>query len=180
MYSYQPESTSRSFEAVFPSSGWDSLKHGAEDTFISLQDEELLDPLVSFYDGINPRNGNPSDVWALSNCPIGYTDEFGFAMNTELADETEFSSSPFHGEVEDTLKDVSISSLPFEQRLEVTAKKLQESMKRSQETRKFLAVNTVTMQQTRRSSVDHILTHVQESTQQLKAHLSTMEVSFRT
>jgi hypothetical protein len=70
----------------------------------------------------------------------------------------------------------STSSLPFEERYEVTLKKLQESMKRSQETRKSLIMKTnETETYTIIKSVSGVLSSIEISSHQLKKHLHSLQ-----
>ena len=71
-----------------------------------------------------------------------------------------------------TLADKTTSSLPFDQRYKVTLKKLAESMKRSQETRKSLQIQTPsTAEYSRRKSVSGVLMSIEKSSKQLQVYL---------
>lgn len=66
------------------------------------------------------------------------------------------------------------SFLPLEQRYEATLEKLTESMKKSQETRKSLRMQTSeTAEYTRWNSVSGTLSSIEKSTQQLQQYLKT-------
>jgi hypothetical protein len=68
--------------------------------------------------------------------------------------------------------DKTTSSLPFDQRYKVTLKKLAESMKRSQETRKSLQIQTPsTAEYSRRKSVSGVLMSIEKSSKQLQVYL---------
>jgi hypothetical protein len=68
--------------------------------------------------------------------------------------------------------DVTTSSLPFEERYKATLKKLAESMKRSQETRKVLTIKTPKMESyPRSSSVTGVVKSIENSTHQLQIYL---------
>jgi hypothetical protein len=68
------------------------------------------------------------------------------------------------------------SSLPFEERYAVTLKKLQESMKRSQETRKSLTMKTPkTEKYPRTKSVSGVLSSIEVSSHQLQGYLKNLQ-----
>lgn len=68
------------------------------------------------------------------------------------------------------------ASLPFEERYQETLQKLQESMKRSQETRQSLRMKTFkTETYTRTSSVSGVLSSIETSSQQLQKCLHALQ-----
>ena len=68
------------------------------------------------------------------------------------------------------------SSLPFEERYRLTLQKLQESMKRSQETRKSLKMKTnKTEKYARTKSVSGVLSSIEKSTDQLQSYLKAIQ-----
>jgi len=68
------------------------------------------------------------------------------------------------------------SSLPFEARYQDTLKKLQESMRRSQETRKSLTMKTPkTEEYERNHSVSGVLTSIEASSRQLQTYLKNIQ-----
>lgn len=68
------------------------------------------------------------------------------------------------------------SSLPFEQRYRATLEKLNESMRRSQETRKSLKMKTKkTEQYARTTSVSCVLSSIEKSTEQLQGYLKNIQ-----
>lgn len=71
---------------------------------------------------------------------------------------------------------MSTSSLPFEARYQATLKKLQESMKRSQETRKSLTMKTTkTEKYARNQSVSGVLSSIEVSSRQLQHYLKNIQ-----
>ena len=74
------------------------------------------------------------------------------------------------------LSSKSTSSLPFDARYHATLKKLQESMKRSQETRKSLTMKTSkTEQYARIKSVCGVLSSIETSSHQVQNYLKTIQ-----
>ena len=68
------------------------------------------------------------------------------------------------------------SSLPFDERYQATLKKLQESMKRSQETRKSLTMKTKkTEEYDRVKSVRGVLSSIEMSSTQVQSYLKTIQ-----
>jgi hypothetical protein len=68
------------------------------------------------------------------------------------------------------------SSLPFEERYQATLKKLEESMMRSQETRKSLSMKTTKTETYERvKSVSGVLTSIETSSRQLNTYLKTIQ-----
>jgi hypothetical protein len=68
------------------------------------------------------------------------------------------------------------SSLPFEERYQATLKKLEESMMRSQETRKSLSMKTAKTEAYERvKSVSGVLTSIETSSHQLQTYLKTIQ-----
>jgi len=97
--------------------------------------------------------------------PTGPLEEIVF-MNV---DADKFSFDLFSG-------DESPSSLPFDERYKATLKKLSESMKRSQQTRKSLQMKTTkTEKYSRKSSVTGVLSSIEKSTQQLECYLGKIQ-----
>jgi hypothetical protein len=92
------------------------------------------------------------------------------SMNIDDDDVDRFSLSLLIGNDDDT-----ISSLPFDERYAATLKKLSESMKRSQETRKSLKMKTPkTEKYTRSNSVKGVVSSIEKSTQQLQVYLKNI------
>jgi hypothetical protein len=84
-----------------------------------------------------------------------------FLPLTEPPDKTTTTAPAF--------EEACISSLPFEERYQATLKKLQESMNRSQETRKSLTMKTCkTEKYTRIQSVSQVLSSILSSSRQLQ------------
>jgi hypothetical protein len=77
----------------------------------------------------------------------------------------------------DTASDASVTSEEsFEDRYKTTLKKLEESMKRSQETRKSLWIKTPkTEEYLKHSSVPVVLKSIEKSTLQLQSYLKNMQ-----
>jgi hypothetical protein len=70
----------------------------------------------------------------------------------------------------------NLSSLPFEERYQATLKKLEESMMRSQETRKSLSMKTTKTETYERvKSVSGVLTSIETSSRQLNTYLKTIQ-----
>lgn len=68
------------------------------------------------------------------------------------------------------------SSLPFEERYRATLEKLNESMRRSQETRKSLKMKTKkTEEYPRTTSVSCVLSSIEKSTQQLQGYIKNIQ-----
>lgn len=102
--------------------------------------------------------------------PSGPLEEIIY-MNFGGEDVDRFSLSLFSDDVAD-----KTSSLSFEERYKATLEKLNASMKRSQETRKSLKMETPkTEDYSRKTSVTGVLTSVEKSTQQLQSYLKTIE-----
>jgi hypothetical protein len=107
--------------------------------------------------------------------PTGPLDELVY-MSLGEQDVDRFSLSLLNdqgGDDDDAaLTDKTTSSLPFDQRYKVTLKKLAESMKRSQETRKSLQMQTPsTAEYSRRKSVSGVLMSIEKSSKQLQVYL---------
>jgi hypothetical protein len=106
-----------------------------------------------------------------SSCasPAGPLEELDY-MNVE-EDDDRFFTPLLEDETQRT-----ISSLPFEERYAVTLKKLQESMKRSQETRKSLTMKTPkTEKYSRTKSVSGVLSSIEVSSHQLQGYLKNLQ-----
>jgi hypothetical protein len=99
--------------------------------------------------------------------PYRYT-EFGLTIDVD-----DFQN------IEDTTSDVMDEDpkmLPFHKRFEATAYSLVASMKRSQETRRFLTIMTPkTEDYPRRDSIKGVIESVQKSTEQLQSYLPKEE-----
>lgn len=68
------------------------------------------------------------------------------------------------------------SSLALDERYAMTLRKLQESMKRSQETRKFLKIKTKrTEKYARTKSVSGVLSSIESSSRQVQSYLKTLQ-----
>ena len=105
--------------------------------------------------------------------PTGPLEELVY-MNIEDDDDRFFA--PLIDCLDDIHSSLSTSSLPFEERYHATLKKLQESMKRSQETRKSLVMKTVkTETYSRQKSVSGVLSSIEMSSHQLQKYLQNMQ-----
>ena len=67
------------------------------------------------------------------------------------------------------------SSLPFEERYKATLYKLQESMKRSQETRVSLKMQTPETQNYETRNLSGVLSSIEQSTEQLQEYLQSLQ-----
>jgi hypothetical protein len=103
--------------------------------------------------------------------PTGPLDEM-VCLSLGEQDIDRFSLSLFIDEDDDASNSKSISSLPFDQRYKATLQKLAESMKRSQETRKSLQMQTPkTAGYSRRKSVSGVLQSIEKSSKELQFYL---------
>jgi len=117
-----------------------------------LEDDLLQDPCVS---------------------PTGPIEEL---MTMELDDD----DAPFLEYFEDFMPSTislndSTSSLPFDERYKATLSKLQESMKRSQETRKSLKIKTTKIQDYETRNLSGVLSSIERSTEQLQDYLQSLK-----
>jgi hypothetical protein len=104
------------------------------------------------------------------NSPTGPLEELSY-LNFDDDEVDKFSLSLLNFTEAD---EASTSSMPFEERYRESLKKLAESMKRSQETRKSLVMKTdKTKEYLRRSSVHGVIKSIQKSSNQLQAYLNT-------
>jgi hypothetical protein len=107
--------------------------------------------------------------------PTGPLDELVY-MNIVDQDIDRFSLSLLNEDEVATETDDKTSSLPFEERYKSTLQKLTESMKRSQETRKSLQMQTPkTIGYSRRNSVSGVLKSIEKSTKQLQVYLKNVD-----
>ena len=110
--------------------------------------------------------------------PTGPLEEFSYLnFDDEEVDKFSLSLLNFTSSDEDNASGSSTSSSsssqPFEERYKESLKKLAESMKRSQETRKSLVMKTdKTEEYLRRKSVAGVIRSIEKSSTQLKAYLS--------
>lgn len=101
--------------------------------------------------------------------PTGPLEEL-VLMNIDEEDDRLFA--PLLDVHDETPSCAPTSSLPFDERYEVTLKKLQESMQRSQETRKSLTMKTTkTEKYARTKSVSGVLSSIEMSSRQLQYYL---------
>ena len=109
--------------------------------------------------------------------PTGPLEELSYlTFDDEEVDKFSLSLLNFTADEQDSSS--STSSKPFEERYKESLKKLAESMKRSQETRKSLVMKTdKTEEYLRRASVAGVIRSIEKSTTQLKAYLSTAQVA---
>ena len=109
--------------------------------------------------------------------PTGPLEEFTFfTFDNDEVDKFSRSLLNFtcDDKIEDPADDSSTSSKPFEERYKDSLKKLAESMKRSQETRKSLVMKTdKTEEYMRRQSVAGVIKSIEKSSTQLKSYLNT-------
>lgn len=100
----------------------------------------------------------------------------------------EFAYMSFHGDDADRLSlellvfnedaEGSTGPLPFEERYKATLRKLSESMKRSQETRKSLKIKTPKTEEYLRSSlVSGVVSSIEKSTNDLQVYLKTIHTA---
>jgi len=103
--------------------------------------------------------------------PTGPLEEL---MTMELDDD----DAPFLDFFEDcpptTITLDSTSSLPFDERYKATLSKLQESMRRSQETRKSLKIKTTKTQDYETRNLSGVLSSIERSTEQLQDYLQSL------
>lgn len=124
-----------------------------------LGDELFADPCAS------PTG--PLEELIYLNFDNEEVDKFSLSLLNFTADDQDAQS---------TSSSSSSSSQPFEERYKESLKKLAESMKRSQETRKSLVMKTTkTEEYMRRASVAGVIKSIEKSSTQLKAYLSTAE-----
>ena len=95
------------------------------------------------------------------------------AAASQQGDDDEDSFFTTHSELSPSSPSINLTSfLPLEQRYQATLEKLAESMKKSQETRKSLRMQTPeTAEYTRWNSVSGTLSSIEKSTQQLQTYL---------
>mmetsp|Transcript_7889 Transcript_7889/g.15287 ORF Transcript_7889/g.15287 Transcript_7889/m.15287 type:complete len:188 (-) Transcript_7889:301-864(-) len=109
--------------------------------------------------------------------PTGPLEELTFlTFDNEEVDKFSLSLLNFTSEdkFDEPADDSSTSSKPFEERYKESLKKLADSMKRSQETRKSLVMKTdKTQEYMRRKSVAGVIKSIEKSTTQLQSYLST-------
>jgi hypothetical protein len=111
------------------------------------------------------------DLFDACSCasPTGPLEELDY-MNVEEDDDRFFTPL-----LEDETQ-LTTSSLPFEERYADTLKKLQESMNRSQETRKSLTMKTPkTEKYSRTKSVSGVLSSIEVSSHQLQGYLKDLQ-----
>jgi hypothetical protein len=149
-----------------------------------LPDEDIYIPAFSFYDGGDGIFGKrtleklllspmkESSAWSPPfDSPTAPYEEFGLAMDID-----DLQNIPFLLEDTSDVLDEDRKMLPFDKRLEATAYSLAASMKRSQETRRFLAIKTPkTEEYSRRDSIKGVIESVQKSTEQLQSYLPKEE-----
>lgn len=130
------------------------------------QDEELK--IMEVEEGLG-SNFLGDDIFGVSCAsPTGPLEEL-VLMNIEDDDERFFA--PIFDEI-----GVAPSYLPFEARYEATLKKLQESMLRSQETRKSLTMRTTrTEMYERTNSVCGVISSIELSSRQLQSYLKNIQ-----
>lgn len=104
--------------------------------------------------------------------PTGPLEELSYLnFDDEEVDKFSLSLLNFTSADDDNTNDQD--SMPFEERYKESLKKLAESMKRSQETRKSLVMKTdKTEEYMRRASVAGVIRSIEKSSTQLKSYLS--------
>lgn len=128
----------------------------AEDSIAEDFDDAINPPCVFFTDPFNEIEGIDSDT-EMDLC--NHNDEFLFGRSFLAADDTH---------------EVSESSWSFDTRFEETKRNLQDSMRRSQETRRQLSLQALKVidAQSRRGSFGAAIKSVEESAIQLQAYLN--------
>jgi hypothetical protein len=109
--------------------------------------------------------------------PTGPLEELVY-MNIEEEDERFFAPLDLSDELRSSTGSGSDASRshPFDERYQASLKKLQESMKRSQETRKSLTMKTPkTEEYPRTKSVSGVLSSIEMSSHQLQNYLQTIQ-----
>lgn len=126
-------------------------------------DDEVISDLESTYLqdwSLQDNSWTDENDWRLSLWPT--SDPFDeFAMDLEKDDY--LFGPPFADD------EMNASSFPLEKRFEVTRHNLEASMRRSQETRQSLTLNTSQVEQhTRQSCIKDVIESVEESAQKLQ------------
>lgn len=116
-----------------------------------LEDDLLQDPCVS---------------------PTGPLEEL---MTMELDEDDAPFLEFFEDSMPSTISLDSTSSLPFDERYKATLSKLQESMKRSQETRMSLKIKTSKIQDYEARNLSGVLSSIERSTEQLQDYLQSLK-----
>lgn len=136
------------------------------------QDQDLEIMEVDEQIGSNLLGEDIFDEPCLS--PTGPLEEL-VLMNIEDDDDDRFFA-PLLDSVDDSCSPISTASLSFEERYKETLKKLQESMIRSQETRKSLSMQTTkTERYARNQSVNGVLSSIEVSSRQLQSYLKNIQ-----
>lgn len=101
-------------------------------------------------------------------------DKFSLSLLNFTSDDKDHESAADDNKDNDDDSSSSNSSKPFEERYHESLKKLAESMKRSQETRKSLVMKTdKTQEYMRRQSVAGVIKSIEKSSTQLQSYLKT-------
>ena len=105
--------------------------------------------------------------------PTGPLEELSY-LNFDTDEVDKFSLSLLNFTADGEKETANSTSMPFEERYKESLKKLADSMKRSQETRKSLIMKTdKTEEYLRRASVAGVIKSIEKSSTQLKQYLRT-------